>query len=201
MKRLLALVLLLGTLACGRSHAINTTKASIVRITGIAIQQTMFGPSEGQEVCTGFVVRPQVVLTAQHCVGTNMLFDGLTGELIGQDTYFDLALYRVKDLYKDPLYLRETPAQFDESIVAIGYGFGWGDPLVVDLRVMLPNHHVQEDRAAGIILQELAVGGMSGGPMIDATGQVVGITQQSHMGTSYGVGTLVIRTFLLDMGV
>lgn len=109
MKRLLASLLLLGTLACGRSYAINTTKASIVRITGITQQMTMFGPSEGQEVCTGFVVRPQVVLTAQHCVGTNMLFDGLAGELIGQDMYFDLALYKVSDLSKDPLYLRETP--------------------------------------------------------------------------------------------
>lgn len=86
-------------------------------------------------------------------------------------------------------------------MIAIGYGFGWGNPLVVDLRVMLVNHHTQDDRAIGIILQGGAIGGMSGGPMIDTMGQVVGITQQSRMGTSYGVGTLVIRTFLLDMGV
>ncbi len=201
MKRFLASLALFLTVGCGRSHVVNHTKASIIRVTGLGTEQTMFGPIRGQEVCTGFVVGPELVLTAAHCVGENMSLDGSPTELVRADVYFDLALYRVKGLTKPPLKFRGAPVTFDEELTGIGYGFGWETPLAINLRVTIPNHRNQEDKVSGIIMQGDVVQGMSGGTLVDESGKVVGINLQTHAGESYSVGVQVIKTFLLDAGV
>jgi hypothetical protein len=40
---------------------------------------------------------------------------------------------------------------------------------------------------------------MSGGPITDYQGRVVGIIQQTNEGIGYGVNALTIRTFLLGL--
>jgi S1-C subfamily serine protease len=52
----------------------------------------------------------------------------------------------------------------------------------------------------GIVVQGGYIPGMSGGPVIDKDGQVVGIIQQSDQNIGYGVGVDRISEFLLDAG-
>jgi hypothetical protein len=50
--------------------------------------------------------------------------------------------------------------------------------------------------APGVVVQGGYLPGMSGGPLIDADGLVVGIVQTSAHNVGYGVGARVIQAFI-----
>lgn len=149
--------------------------------------------------CTGFMIKPKFVLTANHCLQSNSLsFDGFPGRLIKNDEYLDLALVNVSEELKPSLTLRDEEVVEGEGLTGIGYGYGWEIPLVIAEKVVIPNYAVDPGSPTGIIVQGGYIGGMSGGPVIDKDGQVVGIIQRAVNSIGYGVGTQMIKAFLLD---
>jgi S1-C subfamily serine protease len=160
---------------------------SVVRIT-----------SDQSKVCTGFVVAPQLVLTAAHCLDPDMKADGTVTSVVKTDGYFDLLLLRALDVHKDAVTFRDTPVFLLENLVALGYGNGWTTLLMLKESVVIVSYPVTPDSPVGIIVQEGYVPGMSGGPLIDLDGRVVGIIQQANGHLGYGVGTQIIKAFLLD---
>lgn len=188
MKKLLLGLILLSMGAC--ATPVERTSASIIRLTS----------ESGQGFCTGFMVAPNRILTASHCIENAVFADGTPTQLIQKDDYYDLAVLSTVSA-KHPLRIRVAPTTYDEPLKGIGYGFGWDKPLVTVFRVMIPNHKITPEAVSGVIMQGQAIGGMSGGPLIDSQGQVVGINLRTYQGTTYSVGTTVIRAFLLDAGV
>ncbi|HVI42769.1 MAG TPA: hypothetical protein VM577_19350, partial [Anaerovoracaceae bacterium] len=79
-----------------------------------------------------------------------------------------------------------------------GYGFGWNKLSVLKERVYIQNYHVDDDAAVGMIVQGGYIGGMSGGPVVDQAGHVVGVVQRGNQQIGYSVGTTIIKAFLLD---
>lgn len=157
---------------------------------------------DGQYICTGFVIQPDVVLTAKHCVGPDLMADGYQTKLLQDDAYYDLALISVPKLSKPALTFRATPVITGEELFGIGYGNGWRFPIAMRVRVVHPNVVPHIGSPSGIISQGGFVSGMSGGPQVDLDGNVVGIVQQkldSNLG--YGVGFDMIKAFLLDAGI
>ncbi len=176
---------------------IDRATTSIVRITGEKTFDTFFGEIHGTYVCSGFVIETHRILTAAHCVGEHMTVDGHGAVLIKSDEYLDLAVYET-DTPKPVLPFREAPVVRFEDVNGVGYGFGFEKVLVTFNRVLLPDYTPELDMAPGIWYSNGFIGGMSGGPVIDQDGFVVGMVQRSaDEGACYGVNVLTIHAFLL----
>lgn len=187
-----ALTLALSSFSCVDNKVVESTRASLVRITA-----DTFG---GQYVCTGFVIQPNIILTAAHCLQPNLSGDGEHVSIRGKDDFYDLALLLLKTT-KPALSFRDTPVMESEGLIGIGYGDGWTIPIAIKEIVLVPNYAPFRGASSGIIGKAGFVGGMSGGPVIDASGSVVGIIQRGLDGLDYGVGVTMIKAFLLDNGI
>ncbi len=151
--------------------------------------------TEGKSYCAGFVVDAAKgwVLTAKHCV--NPAPEGQT--YIGADVRPVLrsdelfALLSIPVMKQPPLAIRAKRPAIGEAAVAVGYGFGL--PTMISGIVAAFN---DDDLALDVGL----IPGMSGGPMVDAYGEVIGVNQRNVVlsGGVLGVGCGVeeIRAFL-----
>jgi S1-C subfamily serine protease len=146
--------------------------------------------------CTGFVVAPQVIVTAAHCVDGDeaALVDGVAGKRTKVDETVDLALVSAP-IVKHSLLLRRSPIRTFESLIAIGYAWG-RDRRTVLLETAMDNAAADETHAPGVFVQGGYLPGMSGAPLIDTDGLVVGIVQTSAHNVGYGVGARVIQAFI-----
>lgn len=189
--------------ACKDEPAVvNTITSSIVRISGLQASQSIFGgPALDRYICTGFTVAPHVILTADHCTGTDMTADGVKATLIKGDKYYDLAVLSVPGSNRPTLPLRDIVTIPSEELIGVGYGNGWTFPIAMHQRVLIGSYAPTIGIPVGIITQGGYVGGMSGGPIVDLYGNVVGVIQQSNSGLGYGVGATIVKAFLLDSGI
>jgi S1-C subfamily serine protease len=169
------------------TQTIEKVEASTVFITA--------QEEEGVGRCTGFVVQTHLVLTANHCVGEKMTVDGAPVKVVKADAVNDLALL-YSDTKKLPLGIRILPVARFEMLTAIGHAYGWADLLALAERVLLISGSVSDDTPRGIIVQPGYIGGMSGGPVVDADGLVVGIVQRGSDAIGYGVDASVILAFV-----
>lgn len=194
---LLAPFIAFASLLSSSPHArmIDRVQSSVVRVTGEKTGESPY------LVCSGEVIAVHRILTAAHCVSNNMLVDDRAVRILKVDTYYDLALLEVYT-NKPVLPLRTADVQRFEYLFALGYAFGTNRIYVLDVRVLLLNitplrSEEQNERAPEIIVQPGYIVGMSGGPVVDLSGKMVGIVQQASPGVGYGVGALTIQAFLL----
>jgi S1-C subfamily serine protease len=188
-----------GRILSGPARMEDRVANSLYRITGSAEVETMFGTRRINYSCTGFQVAPKKIMTAAHCVGDDMKADGIPVKVISGDKYFDLALLEGPS-DRPILQFREREVQRWEMLKSLGYGYGWNRLTVLDNKVILTRYKVVEDGPVGIVVQGGYIGGMSGGPLVDLDGKVVGVVQRSNSQIGYSVGATIIKAFLLDSG-
>lgn len=176
---------------------VDTASSAIVRIVGKTEVMTFFGPQEGEYVCSGFQIAPHRILTDEHCVGKEMTADGKPVKVLAADEYFDLALLETELVKPVSLSFRDVPVERFEPLKGIGYAYGWTRLTVLDVKPFLIDYKVDPKSPPGLIVQGQYIGGMSGGPVIDKDGQVVGIIQRARDNTGYGVGITIIKAFLV----
>lgn len=183
----LALSLVFGASAL----ALADPRASVVEIT-----------RNGGQLGGGVLVRPGIVLTAAHVVAgaANGLvaiwtFDGrvVEGHVRMQSPELDLALVEAPGATSPPAALGCEPVP-DGLLTAIGFPFG-------SQFVMQSTHRVDAAEPAEIgpwaqlvMLSGPGIPGMSGGPIVDASGRVVaiavgafGVTASVPVGSGLGV--------------
>jgi len=193
--------------------------AGVVEVlaTYSAVQgQGYFGTSSGQALGSGFVVSIDgYILTNAHVVVDNgrkagsvtVVFKGggstskrVAAKIVGVDETSDVALLKVDPAQAptlDPLVLGDSSkVQVGETVVAIGNPLGYDFSLTAGI-VSATDRNLQSPNGSVIpngIQTDAAINeGNSGGPLIDASGEVIGINEQiaSQSGGNQGLGFAV----------
>jgi len=208
MKRLLLALLAITLLVplasfTGRTNPIPHTQGALVRITGHLVQEEyedndLVARQAGTPnyTCTGFVVAPTTILTANHCVGKEMRGDGQPLFVIRTSPDLDLALLAGQTRGKTILTLRTDPLHRGDDLLGMGYGFAFQQPTITYNKVMLLDYSPTPDLAPGIFVFGAFIPGMSGGPVVDQAGAVAMIVQRVNAAIGYGVDANTIRAFL-----
>jgi serine protease Do len=191
---------------------------SVVSIRVLSRQRVVSGwdavfgvPREAtrQSFGTGFVIRPDgIIVTNQHVVAgadqiTVTLADGsdVEGRLLGEDPLTDIAVIKVErnGLVAAPIG-RSDDLQIGEWAIAMGnpYSFllGNSEPTVTAGVISGAGRNIvpmtnQVGRYYDMIQTDAAINpGNSGGPLLNAAGQVIGVSSSifSESGGSVGVG-------------
>lgn len=176
----------------------------LVLVVGIAAVMPLEQPSEGrvvaiqhdgETVCTAWRHQPHIYITAAHCTRT---LDGIPAALtieqkpaavIAVDSSHDLAaIYLVPILAGDTLHLSSTPVLTGQSVKALGYGGGSAVPYYTFGRVSNPLMAFPTTPTSvltGMIIYGGFISGMSGGPIMTESGEVVSVVVGS--GPAHGI--------------
>jgi S1-C subfamily serine protease len=191
-------VLLPSLAACAPTWAdtVATVEHSIVRLefTAKAVDFWTGKEFEARATCTGFSIHEQYgyFMTAAHCLN-NGTANGLTADkyparLLYRNDDLDLAVLAV-DLHKPALSFSLVPLRKGDEIGTLGFGYGLTDSLFRAGYVAHPSIDLSEFELPNLWLAFSApyIGGMSGGPVFDRNGQVVGLVQLSDNLTGFGI--------------
>lgn len=172
---------------------------SIARLAGMGLfggeQPVTWG-------CTAFSIAPRKYLTAAHCtaplhqvVAGNIKLDNRPAFIIAEDEVNDIAIV-VADYVQPALTIRVEPLQRYDKVQAMGFGYAFLYPVRTDHIVMILNYSPAEGIAPGTMYLHPFAGGMSGGPVYDRNGDVVGMVQRSNEVLAYGIASDVLIDFL-----
>lgn len=168
------------------SHAATTIAKSTV-----VIQHKVHGLNKYQTVCTGFVTGFEEITTADHCYGSDMRVDGMAAIEVGHDLEFDLMILKVPGLRKVPVLFNPIPVEVGKEIAAYGHAYGGSDMTLKTGNVGKHDRHNYE-----VTFDSTYIGGMSGAPVIDTGGMVVGIVQSSNSNLGLGADSEAILWFI-----
>jgi S1-C subfamily serine protease len=183
------------------AEVVDHIAASVVTISADIDNQ--FGT--GQSTGTGVIVSSDgEILTNAHVVeGASEIRVRLAGEtepreanLLASDTGNDLALLRIGgDGFDAAVFADPGSVRIGDEVVAIGFALGLdGDPSVTLGIVSAVDRTIGTDGAFlnGLIQTDAAISsGNSGGPLVNARGEVVGINTAVARGTATSAATNV----------
>jgi putative serine protease PepD len=178
-----------------------------IKVTTSTTQDTPFGQTRGKAEAegSGFVIDKQGdIVTNDHVVSgataIQVTFaDGTkaSAKVVGTDPSTDIAVVRVSGVDASKLqplsFGDSSSAQVGDGVVAIGSPFGLADSVTTGVvsalgrTMQAPNHYT----ITGAIQTDAAINhGNSGGPLLNPSGQVIGVNAQiqSDSGGSDGVG-------------
>jgi len=170
-------------------------------------QDPFFGTQEGQALGSGFVIdKLGHVITNFHVVdGAREVFvnfsgnDPMKAEIVGVDPSTDIAVLEIDAAQRalTPLPLGNSDAvRVGDPVVAIGNPFGLdrtvtaGIVSAVQREIVAPNGYPIDK----VIQTDAAINkGNSGGPLLNADGEVIGVNSQieSESGGNVGIGFAV----------
>ncbi len=180
----------------------NVAKRATVYITSTTVRRDwFFQPYAQQSLGSGFIVNDEgFILTNFHVVsGSSQLRVKLSDQTeyvaraLDTDRSDDLALIKVEPKKKLP-FLRlgdSDKLQVGQKVLAIGNPFGLEGTLTAGVVSMTDRSIPREGRSPleGMIQTDAAInGGNSGGPLLDSSGNVVGINTLILGETNIGIG-------------
>ena len=142
--------------------------------------------------CTGFMVQPELVISADHCYAEDLRVNGLVATELGHSVDYDLMLLRVVGLRNDPVVFGATPVAVGKEIMTYGYAYGGPVPMLRAGNVA--SHDTKHYYS--IVFDKSYIPGMSGGPVVNTNGEVVGIVQGRTEEIGVGVDAEAILWFI-----
>lgn len=158
---------------------------------------------EGEGSCSAFVIDAErdLVLTAAHC-GTSstarIYVDFVPAREVARDNRQDLLVLEVKDVGDDrpALKLADKDPKLGDEVASLGFGYGLQKPMFRVAHVAGVDVQVQIENVKGgpfLVFDAAFVGGQSGGPVVNAAGEVVAIVQLASANVGFGIGAEKIR--------
>ena len=206
MKRLTLILLFLLTGCALHSPKIQpiTAPVSAVQIVRGSVARLTLETSGGTYTCTAWSLAPRKFVTAAHCTDAlemypdgRLMLDGRPAFILKEDDVTDLAIL-IADLVKPGLDIRTVVLDIGESVTAMGFGYGFTAPLLTRHTVQILNYTISPEIYPGTIFMGGFIGGMSGGPVFDINGDVVGVVQRGTEQIGYGVNTATLLEFLME---
>lgn len=152
---------------------------SIVRVTDSPAPNVL-------GTCTGFVVLQDIVLTAEHCVGMDERADGVPAQVLAVSSDLDLAMLYVQTP-KTPIRWAEVVPIASDPVTGLGYGYGKMTSITSQVREV--NSVILAWRATpGLLVSPGWRHGMSGGPIVNQRGELVGMISAISSSGAYGIG-------------
>jgi S1-C subfamily serine protease len=184
-----------------------SAKRGVVQVlaTAVVSDNPFFGPQEARLLGSGFVIdKAGHVVTNYHVVEgatrVQVSFSGndeMPATVVGRDPSTDIAVLRIKGAQGralTPLELgNSTRVKVGDAVVAIGNPFGLertvtaGIVSALQREITAPNGFAIDE----VIQTDAAINkGNSGGPLLNADGQVIGVNSQieSESGGNVGIG-------------
>jgi S1-C subfamily serine protease len=202
----LPLLLALDNTAFADKPAHTYTPVELAERIDRATTVILFQTDEDTHWCSAFMVDAANgwLLTVRHCVpGPNTVVftrDHVTHDVLGVSNH--LALVQTEAMSMSPLAIRHSEPKQGEPVVAAGYPRFLGIDDAVRERFVIRFSIFSRTVAAldhgDVGLDGPLNSGMSGGPIVDLHGEVVGISQVSDEVTGGGCGADEIRAFLKD---
>jgi S1-C subfamily serine protease len=154
--------------------------------------------------CTGFVINTVLdkdddkktrLLTAAHCEGEQMYADQTPTKVLFKDTKKDLMILETDDLERPALKLASGDPKVGDLVASYGYGYSLERPMFRVAHVSDDKTYVSENGIGGplFMLDAAFVPGQSGGPVVNAAGELVMIVQLATDRVGLGVGAEVIK--------
>ncbi len=171
--------------ACNEKESIARLKNSIVRIVG--------GEAEG----SGFVIKENgLIMTNFHVIefepSPKVVFPDNsfeTAEIKYADKQADLAILAIKRPMKSIIWGDSDSLELTEELIALGYPFG--GTLIGDISVntgkMAARRHSKADGIEYIQIDGTLNQGVSGGPLVNVCGEVVGINTAGTAGLGLAI--------------
>lgn len=167
----------------------KTSHLATVNITSVVYQRDMFFqvfPRKGMG--SGFIINDDgEIVTNKHVIAQSSKIQvtlsdqkQYDADVLGVDSRDDLAILKIKTGYKLPsLPLGDSEKlQVGQKVLAIGNPFGLGGTLTTGIVSSLGRGLDNEDglRMEGLIQTDAAINpGNSGGPLLDSSGNVIGV--------------------------
>jgi S1-C subfamily serine protease len=195
-----------GSPLAGRIY--RNAAPGVVQVTSsIRQEDPLLGPQEGEALGSGFVIdKLGHVITNFHVVeGASEVFvnfsgnDRMKAELVGTDPSTDIAVLKIDASQRalTPLPLGDSDAvRVGDPVVAIGNPFGLDRTVTAGIvsalqrQIIAPNGYAIDK----VIQTDAAINkGNSGGPLLNADGEVIGVNSQieSETGGNVGIGFAV----------
>ena len=172
-------------IACSKREALEKARRSTVRIVGGEAEGSGFAFLPGGFILTNFHVielesSPKVIMT-------DCTFE--TGEVIMADKDADLAVIKIKKDIPMLKLAQNRDLQPADELIAIGYPLGGSLPGESSI-IKGAFSRLVKDKEAGVLYIQTdmtMISGMSGGPMINTYGEVVGINTAGLLSGGMGI--------------
>ncbi len=181
-----------------RDEALTTT---LIKVAGLS--QADFRENFGY--CTGFVVAPGVVMTANHCVfdqfGNQVAKDGIIRDgnlrehavvrVLGFDPLHDFAVLEVPTLNDVDAFEFAKSSRTGDPVFTVGNVYGEG----IAIRNGIVSGETEDPSNPEVKHLRFSAGaspGNSGGPVLNAHGQVIGLVSQKNESENYNIGVRAV---------
>lgn len=180
----------------GWVKAVRTIDKSLVHISSKAIPYLEKGipvlDKEGNlqmvtPTCTGFVIDRlrHYVMTAKHCFGEELKIEGKNARPLYADE-FDIMVLEVPGIDNPAVMPRMGNASKGEEIGALGFAYGLGKSLFRHSWISEPSFPWPGEPGPWFTVDSAFVPGMSGGPVFDQEGFIIGIVNQAGENSGWG---------------